>query len=135
MVPNFHFDLGLNHSHKKLISLKPIKEKQVINDVNPVAWYAKVGKKMYIDFSKHILHDLLMNLHLHIMIPTFPFKLTYDDHPLSIRNHEKKNDVAYIKQFIEELKRYDPLDPKYLLTFSTTCFNCFILIVSHVIMP
>ncbi len=79
MVPNFHFDLVLNCSHKKFISLKPIKEKQMINDVNPIAWYAKVGKKISTDFSKHILHDLLMNLHLCIMIPTLPFKLTHDD--------------------------------------------------------
>lgn len=34
-----------------------------------------------------------------------------------------------------ELKRYDPLDPKYLLSFSTACLSCFISAASHAVIP
>ncbi len=80
------------------------------NDVDPVAWYAtKVEKKICTVFSKHIFHDLLMNLHLHKLIPTLPFKLAHDDGcTVSEKSREKQNDLAYTEQFIEDLKRYDP---------------------------
>jgi hypothetical protein len=76
-----------------------------------------------------------MNLHLHKAIPTFPFKFAHDDGcTMNEESWEEQNDVAYTKQFIEDLKIYDPFDPKYFLSFSTACFSCFILTISHVIM-
>lgn len=63
-------------------------------DVDPVAWYARGGKRSLLISPNTQVHDLL-NLHLHRLIPTLPFKLAHDDRCCQSRIMRKTNNVAY----------------------------------------